>query len=145
MNIMLSGLATATLLIGLSTASQAMENCPAASAIARDAAGVYVAKGEQGEWTSKTSINMLPLGSGITFLNTTVFQPDEKSPQELQKCIYKTKDGTSLDMYFVATNKKEFTVKTEGASWKKEPGYFGSINHVCENTQPENCTFSLVQ
>ncbi|MEE4129389.1 DUF3757 domain-containing protein [Pseudomonas viridiflava] len=145
MNIILSGLAAATLLMGLSTASQAMESCPAASTIIQDSAGIYTARGEQGEWTSKTPVNKLNLGPNITFLNATVLQADEKSPQELQKCIYKTQDGMSLDLYFITTNKKEFTVNIQGASWKAEPGYFGSINNVCENTTPENCRFTIVQ
>ncbi|SHN22103.1 Protein of unknown function [Pseudomonas asturiensis] len=144
MNILVSGVAAATLLMGLSTASLAIEHCPAASAISQDSAGIYTAKGEKGNWTSKTPVNKLDLGRA-SFQKATVLQADENSPQKFQTCVYKADYGMSLDIYFVPKNEEEFTVKTEGDSWKKEPGYFGSISYVCENTQPENCTFSLVQ
>lgn len=62
----------------------------------------------------------------------------------MQYCTYILGGREAVDMRFIANMGKPVTVKTEGNARKKEEGPFGLIYNVCEETSPENCTFTLI-
>ena len=72
-------------------------------------------------------------------------QEQQPAPQYFQYCTYGLGDQDLLDLRFLAKNESDFNIKTEGDTWKNEHGPFGIIYHVCENTAPQDCKFSLIQ
>ena len=143
MNITLSGVAAAALMMVLSVGSQAKESCPAVSEIKQNSPGVFSATGENGTWNGNVQGNLTKTGSITAFDIATVTQEKEGAPQKLQFCTYTLSSGEKSNFYFNVKNGSTFTIKTEGDNWKKEVDGYGIIYNDCIGPDPKKCTFTL--
>ncbi|WP_003447465.1 DUF3757 domain-containing protein [Pseudomonas sp. Lz4W] len=138
-------LTTLASLMAIATTSQALENCPEVSEIEQIAPGIYRANGEHGEWSGVLQGVAAKTAPVQYFEMALAIQEQQPAPQYFQYCTYGLGDQNLLDLRFLAKNESDFNIKTEGDTWKKEHGPFGIIYHVCENTAPQDCKFSLIQ
>ncbi|WP_122340937.1 DUF3757 domain-containing protein [Pseudomonas caricapapayae] len=136
---------TGSCLLLIAAAAQASESCPVLSKIQQDNASGYTASGENGQWRGTSSTEIEKNLKVLSFKLATVTQESDSAPQRLQYCEYTIEKDNKLNMRFIGKDGKDVIVKTEGNYWKKEDGYFGMINHVCEEIDPEKCTFTLVK
>ncbi|MCI3946697.1 hypothetical protein K0038_03768 [Pseudomonas syringae] len=135
--------AIATSLLGMSMASQAMENCPSIEKIEKVSTGVYRANGTDGEWTGILQGAVTKEATVQSFDMALATQESKTGPQRIQYCTYNLGGTDTIDMRFIAASGKPVTVKTEGSAWQQEEGPLGLTYNVCEKTSPENCTFTL--
>lgn len=138
-------LTTLASLMAIATTSQALENCPEVSEIEQIAPGIYRANGEHGEWSGVLQGVAAKTAPVQYFEMALAIQEQQPAPQYFQYCTYSLGDQDLLDLRFLAKNESDFNIKTEGDTWKNEHGPFGIIYHVCENTAPQDCKFSLIQ
>ena len=127
-------------LFGVSTLAAA-EGCPYPSAV-RYVDGHFQGTGRNALWESQpmSSLDYVETFVGAVFIPRREM---ERRNGYLEKCVYKTVSGNTATLRY-GLGKKELTMSlTETSYWRPASDVFGQEIYVCDDRQPDNCSFSV--
>ncbi|MCU0074399.1 DUF3757 domain-containing protein [Pseudomonas koreensis] len=137
--------------------AQALEidHCPLPENI-KNTRGVFTANtvSRQGQWVGTVSAVRVKGGDSfsaesVASFNGAIFystKPGGVSRGILSRCLYSTRDGEKLDMYYRPEVRPELAVRLlDLKSWKLQPeSKSGLQTYICKNKQQGGCVFALI-
>jgi hypothetical protein len=128
------------LLIGVITHVQAEQGCPYPSSI-QFVQGHFQSADRKGSWRSPK----VDRQDYVDVFIGAVFMPGKGQEREngyLEKCIYRTGKGDTMALRYEVSKAVGSMSLTHTLFWHPASDPFGLDVYICQDSQPDNCSFT---